>query len=198
MSKLKKLTSLFYQTEEIDVKPEATSETVKPVTTSKVSVEEPSEKTVQKFLEALLQGLQENNLEGYDYLEFKESVKEMLDSGFDEEKAIQATATAVKSLASSTKIISSIDTYLEVLNEEKKEFDKVSLSILEEIKKEKEEIDHLEKKISEYTERKNLLSSNIQGTERSSETNKNSFEKAYSIIVKTLEDDKSKLQKVLK
>ncbi len=73
-----------------------------------------------RFANVLMKALEEKNLEGFDYLEFKQSVAKLLDIGMDHDTALKA-AFATGSTAGLTleKLVKTARYYTEVLQDEK-------------------------------------------------------------------------------
>ncbi|MEL7162660.1 MAG: hypothetical protein AAFN92_18020, partial [Bacteroidota bacterium] len=76
-----------------------------------------------RFANVLMKALEDKNLEGFDYLEFKQSVAKLLDIGMDHDTALQA-AFATGSTAGLTleKLVKTAKYYTEVLEDEKAKF----------------------------------------------------------------------------
>jgi len=80
-------------------------------------------KVQDKFLEALFTALESNNLEGFDYMEFKDFLKSLANVPMDDSTRYKsAFATAQTMGATKDKILSSAKHYLSVLASEQSKF----------------------------------------------------------------------------
>jgi hypothetical protein len=78
----------------------------------------------QKYMDILLGAVEKNNQEGYDYLEYKQTLQSLQNMGMDEgTKFKSALAMATTMGASKDKILQSGATYLKVLQNEQQKFD---------------------------------------------------------------------------
>lgn len=157
---LKKLKSLFIKEEEISTDKEETKKPDNPV--SKEAAESPSSsnqkdskpvnipvsdgKPSKKFVDILLNAMNKENLDGVDYLEFKQSLKS-LDGVIEEEETKFKSAFAMgKTMGlSKDKLLKSGQHYMDVLEKEKQKF-QVTYD-----KRKAEQIQHKEEGITKLT-----------------------------------------------
>ena len=167
-----------------------------------------------KIIEKLLEAIEKNNLEGFDYLEYKKALKALDKMPIDEPtKYRSAFATASTMGVTLEKLIKTSDFYVGILDKENEKFvsafkneleNKVSgrkkeIVQFEEIIKEKsaqitkltEEITQHQKLVSDLKEKITISNDKIVKTQ-------NDFEKSYSHLKKQFEDDILKMQKYLK
>jgi len=205
MKKLKSIASLFVNMEEGE-EVETTTTTnptnqIKHVVVNSPSSfknTETSKEEVRKFVEVLTKEIEESNLDGYDYLEFKESVEELRKDGSTLDEAIKKTFIVVKSLTNVKKIIDSLTHYQEVVKNNKKDFEKnVSFKLEESINKSKLEYEGIQTQIKKLSERSAVLEKEISEKESIIEKNTSSFNQAYELIMGNLEEDKKSIIKVL-
>lgn len=133
---LKKLKSLFI---EDDGSPEAskakpkTQGQAKDTSTAKedpaLDIEVPSNpvnptaKPDRKFVDVLLKAIEANNLEGFDYLEFKQSLQSLSKMDMDEKTRYQSAMAMAKTMgATPTNLIKSAKHYLAILKKEESKF----------------------------------------------------------------------------
>lgn len=168
----------------------------------------------QKFLDILLMALEQQNREGLDYLEFKQSLKSLEKMPMDESvKFHSAFAMASSMGATSEKLIDSAEFYLSVLSGEKQKFkDTLSRQIIEQVDtKEKEiaqgkaEILSKQETIKQLEEEIKAIQSRIEDTHLKKETSRQrieaagqNFEAAYTIIAESIESDIQKISQFLK
>ncbi len=77
-----------------------------------------------RFVDVLIKALERNNLEGFDYLEFKQSMEALEAMGQDETTAIRSTFATASTLGlTPAKLFDSAAYYQKVLLDEKSAFD---------------------------------------------------------------------------
>lgn len=106
----------------------------------------------QKSVDFLTRALTKNNLPGFDYLEFKQSLSALTAMNLDEETAFKsAFATAATVGLTKEKLVKTANHYHDVLNVEKKQFD-VALEnqLNQRVSSKKTEVEKLKKQITEY------------------------------------------------
>ncbi len=83
----------------------------------------PIEGVDEKSFKILANAIQKSNLPGFDYLEYKESVRNLLDMGMSEDIAYKSAFTTGATVGLTIeKLIKSAQHYIEVLNDEKQKF----------------------------------------------------------------------------
>jgi hypothetical protein len=168
----------------------------------------------QKFLDILLLALEHQNMEGLDYLEFKQSLKSLEKMPMDESvKFHSAFAMASSMGATSEKLIDSAEFYLGVLKGEKQKFkDTLSRQIIEQVDSKEQEIaqgnaDILSKKetIRKLEEEIKTIQSRIEETTLRKDTSRQrieaagqNFDAAYNIIAESIQEDIQKISQFLK
>lgn len=96
------------------------SETPPIMTAEKPEVDK---KSASKFVNILLKAIDSNNMEGFDYLEFKTALQNLSSMDMDEGTKYQSTMAMAKTMNVGSKdIISSAERYLNVLQQEKNKF----------------------------------------------------------------------------
>jgi len=167
-----------------------------------------------KIVEKLLQAIEKNNIDGFDYLEYKKSLKALEKMPMDEAtKYRSAFATASTMGVTLDKLLETTKFYIGVLDKENDQFvnafksqfnDKVSgrereIAQFESIIKEKsEEIKKLTEEISKHQQQ--ISSLKIQLEESNNKINKtqNDFKLSYDHLKSQFEGDIVKMQKYLK
>lgn len=226
---LKKFKSLFIIEEEVPNKAakKENDNNKKPASTSKGnSIVKSSSSSVspsnviqdgnvnEKFLNILFEALEKNNIEGFDYLEFKKSLQSLSKMPMDEVTKFKSAFAMASSMNVSTKqIIDSADFYLQILKKEEEKFNNAlakqkstkvhaqeeQVKLLEitvkekaaQIKKLTNEIDQIQKKIQ---------STNKQIAEQTTKVNKtkNDFLMSYNMVVNQINTDVANIKKHLK
>lgn len=192
----KKLKSLFIIEEEEsrDTEPEtSTTGTDAPANRSvRVSARlmDIEGKVNEKFLHVLLGAMDKNNLEGFDYLEFKEFLKSLSEVEMDEStKFRSAFATARTMGATQQNIRDSAQHYLDVLRKERGKFDQaVKNQKARALDQRNDEITHLKNRIKEMGHQIDQLQEQIRKAEQDVSTKQKKMESAEEKIVRTQQD----------
>ncbi|MEW7280059.1 hypothetical protein ABW636_15805 [Aquimarina sp. 2201CG1-2-11] len=167
-----------------------------------------------KIIEKLLQAIEKNNIEGFDYLEYKKSLKALEKMPMDEAtKYRSAFATAATMGVTLDKLLQTTDFYIGILNKENDQFlgafksqfdDKVSgrereIAQFETIIKEKsEQIKKLTEEISKHQHQIGDLKTKLEESNNKINKTQNDFKMSYDHLKSQLEGDKIKMQKYLK
>ena len=115
----------------------------------------------EKSLNFLVKALEKNNLPGFDYIEFKQSLSNLIAMDMSEETAFKSVyATAVSVGLTKEKLLKSAVHYKQILNKEKDQFDaalqkQMTQRVegkLKEVQKLKGQIEEYHKKIAESDE----------------------------------------------
>jgi uncharacterized protein (DUF3084 family) len=221
---LKNLKSLFIVTEEEPKSEENltqnTSESSKQPIDNKQVVNNNSTPTLnnpvvdENILNKLLQAFENNNQPGFDYMEFRQSLKAMSHLPLDESTKFQtAFATASAIGATQDNLIASINFYKKVLQNEEDSFKKASTDqSIQNIDAKKNELTTFQKNIEEKSamiqkltqeimeHQKKMESINtyiVEAETKISET-QNKFKNTVNFIYKQLEDDATKLKTYIK
>ena len=76
-----------------------------------------------KFVEILLKAIEENNLQGFDYLEYKSSLQSLSKMSMDDATKYQSAMAMAKTMgASKDKVVQSANHYLHILSKENDKF----------------------------------------------------------------------------
>jgi hypothetical protein len=123
-----------------------------------------------KFIDVLMQSLEENNQQGLDYLEFKQSLRSLEKMPMDEAiKFHSAFAMAQSMGATSKKLIDSAKFYIQVLqNEEKKFTETLQRQFNEQVQTREEKLKTSHETIEEKKKLINELLAEIDQIEKSS------------------------------
>ncbi|WP_299434325.1 hypothetical protein [uncultured Aquimarina sp.] len=167
-----------------------------------------------KIVEKLLQAIEKNNLEGFDYLEYKKSLKALEKMPMDEAtKYRSAFATASTMGVTLDKLLQTTNFYIGVLNKENEQFigafknqfdSKVSgrereIAQFESIIKEKsEEIKRLTEEIAKHQQQIGDLKAKVEESNSKINKTQNDFKVSYNHLKAQFEEDIVKMQKYLK
>lgn len=170
--------------------------------------------SVDQFLQILATAMEKNNLEGYDYLEYREAVRSLDKLEEDENKKyVTAFALAKTMGAQKASLKESASFYIKILAEEEEKFnaalqkqvdEKLNAGNLtikkleEEANSKKERIIKLEKEIKSKKEKISKLRSEVEESANKVATVKNSFHLAYSTIVDQIKKDLQKIDDYIK
>lgn len=197
----------------------------KDVTANQGSTENPSQKgkdtkssviptsttTVQgvadnKFINILEGIIEQNNLPGQDYFEFKQAVENMNSLPMDEKTKFQ-TVYSVLSLQGCKKdiLLTSLDKYIQLIQNEKNNFDvemqtthkenvQSKLVKAEELKK---EVEGITKKLTELNSTILTLSQEAQAEEMKIRATEANFKASADVIIGEMVSDKEKINKYI-
>lgn len=159
----------------------------------------------QKFLDVLLKAIESNNMEGFDYLEYKSSLQSLSKVNMDDATRYQSAMAMSKTMgASPEKILSSANHYLSILKAENDKFlqavegqkSKISADQSEGLKNiefsiqnKQKQIDQLNKEIeAEKSAMKKMKDDITNSSNRIAETTAK-FNQAYKIVSQQIADD---------
>ncbi len=162
----------------------------------------------------LLDGVDRNDLEGFDYLEYKRSLKAMESLPMDEAtKYRSAFATASTVGATLDKLLSSTDYYLHTLEQERAQFDGVverqfqdqvagrraQLEQLEtRISEKREQIKALEAEIAESLTEARAQTLSVRESEIKIENTRRDFDASFEYVKQLFVQDAEKMRRYLK
>jgi len=209
---LNKLKSLFIVTDETN-KTETTDNSSNQQTTNDSTSQQVVTNTTggqadNSIIETLFKAMSENNVQGFDYFEYKQSLKTLLGM-LDESTAFKsAYATAATMGLTKQKLIDSANFYIKVLDKEKEKFTQaVDAQVAANIKGKESEIEQAKNQINEKSEmirkltdeisalqqKMNEIQSHIiQATQKIQATSAN-FEASYQKIASDIKADVAKI-----
>lgn len=225
----KKLKSIFIVEDEAFVKNEAAEKektsaspqqkvkadvTSKASTTSQSSVKpNPNAKPSAKFVDVLLKSIEENNLEGFDYLEYKQSLQSLSKMGMDDQTRYQSAFAMAKTMgATSGNLLKAAKHYINVLDKEKAKFDeafkqrKVSevsdrqnrlKGLKESIVNKEKEIKKLQAEIENHKKELDKFNNQIAKSENKLQATSDGFLAAYGSVKNQIVADMDNMKKYL-
>jgi chromosome segregation ATPase len=106
----------------------------------------------ERSVEFLMKAIEKNNLPGFDYIEYKRSLRTLDEMNLDEETAYKsAFATATTMGLTKDKLLKTADHYKVVLQKEKQQFEAaVNKQLAQKVKSKQNEVEKLKKQVSDY------------------------------------------------
>ena len=167
----------------------------------------------QKSLDFLTRALDRNNLTGFDYIEFKQSLSSLKKMNMDDETAIKsAFATASTVGLTKDKLVQTARHYQQIIDKEKAQFDEaLQNQVKEKIAGKKAEVDRLKKEILENQKQIKAIEESIKKSQATIDnadadinaaqdkinTTKSNFENTYQSILGIIAEDIDKFNKYL-
>ncbi len=167
----------------------------------------------EKSLEFLTAALEKNNLPGFDYLEFKQSLAALFEMKLDEITAFKSSfATASMMGLTKLKLLESGEHYRGVLRREKEQFDTALAgqtkqrvedkatevaALKQEITNFKKQIEDLENKILTAQKTIDGADETIKSEKEKIEKSRSNFENTYQSVLNQIEKDLENINKYL-
>lgn len=167
-----------------------------------------------KFLEVLMGALEKNNQEGFDYLEFRQALKNLAKMPMDEATRFHSAYAMAQTMnVTPLKLTESAKFYLNVLTEEQARFNEAHAQQRARlIGNREEEIKNIEAAIQQKSEQIRALTQEIEENRKKSEqirkeirdatvkveTTKSDFEATFTSVAGQIEGDLAKIQEHLK
>lgn len=167
----------------------------------------------EKFVNMLLGAIEKNNIEGFDYLEYKQALQNLGTVEMDESTRYKSAMAMARTMgASQDGLLKSANHYIKVLTHEEKKFlDAFQNQQNARINSQNSEIQSLEKSIQDKTKRIEQLKAEIESETKSLEDKKNNIKNAadkvtatkdrfyiaFNIVVDQIKSDITKIKKYL-
>lgn len=168
----------------------------------------------ERFATLLLKALEKKNLDGYDYLEFKQSMAALAKQGIEGETALKsAYAMGTTMGLTMDKLVKSAEYYRQVLQDEKGQFEasmqkhfaqnvegkrKETGSLKKKIADWQTKIDQLKTQIKEAQGKIEAADAQIEQAKKKGEETQRGFEATLKVIDKAIVDDLSEIKDALK
>jgi uncharacterized protein (DUF3084 family) len=211
----KNIKSLFIIEEENPKKGESTKKAPKAPPKNSPAVVQSKEgapgKVTKKFTDVLLKAMQANNIEGFDYLEFKQSLNSLSKMPMDEKTMYQSAFAMAQTMgADAGKLIQTAQHYIDVLKSEEKKFEQAVASqkqkqiaskqakakkVEEQIQSKAQRIKQLTQEIEAHQKQIEALKKDISAASSKVETTKNDFIASYNTIVGQIHADLENMKK---
>jgi len=173
----------------------------------------PKGRPSEKFINRLLGALDENNMKGFDYLEYKQSLQNLSNVEMDEPTKYKSALAMAKTMgATPQKMVDSATHYIKVLNSEEAKFldafkNQQSIQVGKrnsEIKtlessivQKQNQIEKLTKEIADEKKALEKRKTSINQANAKVQATKESFYHAYHIVLQQIEADVEKMKKYL-
>lgn len=174
----------------------------------------PAGKASSKFTNILLQAMETNNIDGFDYLEYKQSLHNLAKMPMDEQTRYQSAYAAASTMgATPKKLIETANFYIGILKKEENKFaqalanqkdkqigDKTQLIKQHEnlVKEKTAQINRLKKEIADHEAKAKKMRSTISEASIKVETTKNNFVASYNLVLSQINRDIENMKKYLK
>ena len=224
MSILKNLKSLFIEETETGTASDqaSTPPASNPIAPSEVPIHEvegvekaPAKQVIDhRFLETLLAAMEAKNLEGFDYLEFRQALKSLDKMAFDEStKYKSAYAMAQSMKATPDNLVGTARQYLAILQQEDQKFRQalqtqeqnqvkareVRLAELENsVVQKQKEIEKLMAEITTFRDESEKLRSELTSVHQKITDTRDRFTYTYNFLLEEIKADVAKMEQYLK
>jgi len=184
-----------------------------PIPNNEINVKENSPKMDQRVYDMLLTVIESNNMEGFDYLEFKASLQALSNLPLDEAtKFKSAFATASTMGLTVDKLISSAEYYKNILNRERDKFntelenkmqqsvmskDKERQTLEDTIHKKEQQITTLTNEISQHKQNLSQLQNQLAEIQSKIQQTQRAFFSTHQYLLTQFEDDIQRIKKLL-
>lgn len=174
----------------------------------------PAGKITNKFMNVLLGAMDKNNLEGFDYLEFKQSLRSLEKMNMDEATRYQSAFAMAKTMgATSDNLMQSAGHYIQILNKEEAKFaqalknqrtkqigdkEQYIQNTSKVIKQKMAKIEQLQKEIANHKKELGSVEKEINGAKVKLETTNNNFHVTYDLLVNKIKQDVQNIKQYLK
>ncbi|MDG2450515.1 MAG: hypothetical protein P8M34_12780 [Saprospiraceae bacterium] len=224
---LKKLKSLFVIEEESRSPKEESSSSTKvskpqsKTSSSSKSNNAPTSKNIaikegapqEKFVNILLEAVEKNNIDGFDYLEYKQSLQSLSKMNMDEATQFKSAYAMASTMGiDKDKLVKSVKHYLDVLKNEESKFNqaltnqinqkvgqrKQEFKTLDDTISQKEnQIKQLSKEIEKHKKDLEKLKAEVDTAQGKVEGTKASFYGSYKVVASQMEEDLKKINQYL-
>jgi chromosome segregation ATPase len=168
----------------------------------------------EKYQEILLSALERNNQPGFDYFEYRESLKNLAKMPLDEKTRYQSAFAMAQTMgATPDNLNASAQHYVGVLRSEMTKFEEAHAqqrsrligereaedkNLEAVIQNKAEQLKQLTKDIEESTKRREAIRTEIEQSTQKIEQTKSDFEATFAVVVSQIEADLSKMREYLK
>ncbi|MEO1516594.1 MAG: hypothetical protein AAFV95_16325 [Bacteroidota bacterium] len=167
----------------------------------------------QKFLNVLLGAMDKNNLEGFDYLEYRQSLQNLSKMAMDEATRYKSAFAAAQTMgATPQKLIDTAGHYLRILKEEENKFGQALANqrkrqiggkeeqykkMQQSIKDKRTRILQLQKEIEQHETQMATVKDAVQKATIKVSNTQNDFVTTYNSIVDKIKEDVQKMKQYL-
>lgn len=167
----------------------------------------------EKFVNILLEAVEKNNLEGFDYLEFKQSLQSLSKMNMDEGTQFKSAFAMASTMGiDKAKLVKSVNHYLSVLKNEEAKFNQALSSQIDQkvgqrkqdlkqlndtIKHKENQIKQLTKEIEKHKKDLEKVNAEVGQAQSKVEGTKASFYGSYKVVATQMEEDLKKINQYL-
>jgi predicted metal-binding transcription factor (methanogenesis marker protein 9) len=171
-------------------------------------------KVTSKFVDVLLGAMEKANMEGFDYLEYKQSLSSLAKMPMDEKTKFQSAFAMAQTMgATPQKLIDSATHYINVLKQEENKFEKALANQIEGqignkkgqiqqldsvIQEKAEQIKRLTEEITQHQQEIDKMKGEISTSSAKVETTKNNFIASFNKLVAQIHSDVGNMKEYLK
>ena len=171
-------------------------------------------KATTKFMEILFKAMEDNDLDGFDYLEFKHSLKSLEKMPMDEATRFKSAFAMAQTMnATPAQLIKTANHYMNVLKQEEEKFNQAlvnqrakqignkeqQLTQLEAtIKTKTQQIKNLTAEITKHQKTMDQVKQQVAKASVKVESTKNDFEASFNVVVSQIAKDIENMKKYLK
>jgi len=171
-------------------------------------------KVTDKFMNILLGAMDKSNLDGFDYLEYKQSLQSLQNMDMDEATRYQSAFAMAKTMgATPQKLLETANHYLTVLETEHQKFGQALVnqkekqigdrhSRIEQLdqaaEQKRQQIEQLTKEIAAHEQESAQIKEQITNATVKVENTKNNFVVTYQLLTGQIQEDIRKMQTYLK
>ena len=168
----------------------------------------------QKFIDILLKAIESNNMEGFDYLEYKQSLQSLAAMPMDDSTRYNSALAMAKTMgATKESLVSSANHYMQILKAEEGKFKNAlgaqqskieqnsttGISNLEKsIVQKQAQVESMLKQIEEDKTRLEQMKEEISSSTNKIQTTANNFMSAYNLVVGQIKNDVDNIQNFVK
>lgn len=195
-------------------KTKSTAPKANPSSTGTPPSKAPTGKASSKFTNILLGAMDSNNLDGFDYLEYKQSLHNLSKMPMDEQTRYQSAYAAAQPMGvTPKKLIETAQFYIDILKKEEAKFgtalanqrtkqigdkeqqiEQMDRLVVEKTK----QIERLKKEIEQHKKQSGEMKASISDATVKVETTKNNFIASYNLLVGQIRRDMDNMKKYLK
>ena len=171
-------------------------------------------KVTTKFMEILFKAMEDNNLDGFDYLEFKQSLKSLEKMSMDEATRFKSAFAMAQTMdATPALLVKTASHYLDILKQEEQKFENsLANQRAKQIGDKEQQLTHFEQVINNNNAQIKKLTLEIEKHQKAIdrikqevakatvkvESTKNDFEASYNLVVSQIAKDIENMKRFLK
>ncbi len=171
-------------------------------------------KISDKFLNILMGAMDKNNIEGFDYLEYKESLKSLSKMNMDEATRYQSAFAMAQTMgATPQRLVDTAQHYLNILKTEEQKFQQALVNQKAKqigskeqrikdlgaiVKQKEEQIEKLRQEMEAHKQEAVKLKSEISNASVKVENTGNNFAVTYNVVVSQIQKDIENMKTYLK